>query len=1627
MKIPEWKSHWIRGGKVGHLAWVGKDILAWCSGVHIVFYDVVRRSEVVESFVKHSRGEGVCCLSGHLTLPIFAFAEKVSNPRVLIYTYPEIELVSEFLQGGPSGYLATAFTEHEQLVTLASYPHFALSVWSWRSGERLATISTHIKDLNAQRIATTCGGQTMIAQLGKESGKLSVWQMRICGKILSLKSRDVILPRGERVNAATWSPEPGPPTLAILDEDCQMYVLSHDATFPSKIAQTQRCSECTEIEASDICWYRGGLVLKTTFCQIRYYKKTSERSHWSRLWMVKLHAHPYVLTSHPFRNDRLFFHTLEGDLVQIVVPEDSESSTPDVATHLRRGSSYRYLNWIYPSGQHIMAVDNGAELSVLETNSGREVSRINLGMSGVLSRLTTRKDLPLAALTSHAGELVLVGLCDPKEPLILANFHLHREEFDLLKFSYCGNHLTAGFSLAGTFFCVACKVGAKIEVTARLEANRQISDVLLYDTPGHLRLFALCVTSKYAVVGNQILLYDLPNGQTRFSAASYVLELLDNFQNLKYCPVSQNEVIGAPYLTRQIQVLGIQAWKEVILLEATPSDHQLRHTRIFTDNNWITTCSCDGLVIVRKGDRLKKRVAVVMPHHRKDHGTIKGIMKPSGDVIVSVGHDGSLVCTKLFNDIGAEDSDSNDFSSIDLIKDSEYRTRASKDDSSTLDPSIVKFLTQPTVYFASEEDRGDKTWLEWSRSLRIAEEKKAFATERSAVQDSFASLKTIVTKLMNNNETCSEVEKLPVSVFDLDKVSRDQKLKAARDEREDVRCELEWNCAGMDRVSDWLIKFCWDKQQVQGQSIYTIFGKFNVPNYPTVASDPSETDALAWARFSKEFVNDVTESNATFHPWMTQSFNVVREQHPSIRRDTILSMLDEKQRIDAILEEDEEDTVIDEVELENQRTLEGMTTYRFIEHSEHYYSQFELYSYAQMTIERLLLRHEKQLLRAHFNKLFEDMHAIKEREMSFVLERNERIRYIDAELSLMFDQRVPEIPIDPVWDQTEKPESLIKVLDSEVKVAPYISPSTQELLDRQAAEENRLRLLLLADDFRERALMAMMDGVLEVRWEDVIKKDVPKPQCMLTKKPETYTAEDILAIQQYEKDVETLMQEREKYKRILETDYSKVNGALRDGIERFKQRLEEFFVTRVRVESAIQQVRLRYWRGCYREMRRQQMYEKEENLKSMMAEKEAEIASLSEEVRGQQSAIADLRSQHEAACNREKWQEKKFRSEFPGLAKATNDLLMRHYKRRPRMLQKPLPPTYLKELGKTAANTTKPILLTSECVEYLKGLDALDVRPTTLPPSVDTLHWEHLTRLRRNKIEIEMRIKALLVEIAEAEHTVADFNKLIGNARMEIEVLREKLNAEHQVRMLFDQDIEVQFVLKMGQIEVSLKSDGATGGSIFIPRSEIEYINSVILTAGGSKLKTMKRTINFGRGINFKEWEHKMLKMRIEDLREELYCVERIMVTREVQDYLKRKARGFKDDKTQQQFEKELETMRRNWEKQLTEWFLKLEAVQARIKAIRKNNSILDKRITEMNVARCEMELKRDVLGEAQALEYRRRKMDVVVERSRLVRKLQDNYAEQLELQTEYELLRLRRFPAFKFFKTLDDESTKRH
>jgi hypothetical protein len=67
-------------------------------------------------------------------------------------------------------------------------------------------------------------------------------------------------------------------------------------------------------------------------------------------------------------------------------------------------------------------------------------------------------------------------------------------------------------------------------------------------------------------------------------------------------------------------------------------------------------------------------------------------------------------------------------------------------------------------------------------------------------------------------------------------------------------------------------------------------------------------------------------------------------------------------------------------------------------------------------------------LRDYFNKQFDNIYALKGKEMLLVTERNARLRYILSELNNTWTGIT-----DPEWSQEEQPERLMEVQDDEVQ------------------------------------------------------------------------------------------------------------------------------------------------------------------------------------------------------------------------------------------------------------------------------------------------------------------------------------------------------------------------------------------------------------------------------------------------------------------------------------------------------------------------------------------------------------------------------------------------------------------
>lgn len=130
----------------------------------------------------------------------------------------------------------------------------------------------------------------------------------------------------------------------------------------------------------------------------------------------------------------------------------------------------------------------------------------------------------------------------------------------------------------------------------------------------------------------------------------------------------------------------------------------------------------------------------------------------------------------------------------------------------------------------------------------------------------------------------------------------------------------------------------------------------------------------------------------------------------------------------------------------------------------------------------------------------------------------------------------------------------------------------------------------------------------------------------------------------------------------------------------------------------------------------------------------------------------------------------------------------------------------------------------------------------------------------------------------------------------------------------------VQIVMKRGIIEIPISGAFSDfNDSILIHRSDIDDINKIIKKAGLKKLRALSNAAMFRRKITMKEWEHKVLKLKVRDLKEFVKTIEKCKITKEVQLWLKRKERGWAEDLGESALNREIENSINSQEKVLND------------------------------------------------------------------------------------------------------------
>lgn len=198
--------------------------------------------------------------------------------------------------------------------------------------------------------------------------------------------------------------------------------------------------------------------------------------------------------------------------------------------------------------------------------------------------------------------------------------------------------------------------------------------------------------------------------------------------------------------------------------------------------------------------------------------------------------------------------------------------------------------------------------------------------------------------------------------------------------------------------------------------------------------------------------------------------------------------------------------------------------------------------------------------------MYVKMSKIKENEMELLAERNERLKQIHKDINLLQrlnDHEITQFDPIPKYDQFKEESPSIMLAVSSYNIESELDGSYDE-------SSTRSMKLYRNQSFYKRALDEMMNGVLQVCWEDELKKDPPKPLCMLQKTPRSEPTEaEQLQIHKYNEKMDKLRTDREQF--IQKLFDEKV--ALETSIELMTKKLniciENIIKTKVKAQFAI--------------------------------------------------------------------------------------------------------------------------------------------------------------------------------------------------------------------------------------------------------------------------------------------------------------------------------------------------------------------------------------------------------------------------------------------------------------------------
>ncbi|XP_051883623.1 cilia- and flagella-associated protein 43 [Pristis pectinata] len=697
-------------------------------------------------------------------------------------------------------------------------------------------------------------------------------------------------------------------------------------------------------------------------------------------------------------------------------------------------------------------------------------------------------------------------------------------------------------------------------------------------------------------------------------------------------------------------------------------------------------------------------------------------------------------------------------------------------------------------------------------------------------------------------------------------------------------------------------------------------------------------------------------------------------------------------------EKEEEETEEEDSREEENTALKGSLTSQSGVLNPYLHKQLELHTKDEKINQIILLQDVIYNIKIEFNKEFDATYKQKEVEISRVNDRNVRIKEVMMQLDMNEDIWVPTM------SNNEKPERDFVVQDLEITAERFLTPEQKQKLEEEYRAEQLRILAAKANNWRERALNDMMGGVLEAKKSDILKLELPVPYFMNLPEYE-WNEEQIKQAKEYTIKEQVLSEEKDKYKKTLESELRKLQAAITETTHGFDDIINKLFEKKVRTEMIIYQEELKICNLVFSLQIEEELQNRNAELHYLLAKQKDSVGVKAQCVQDTRLMVEQFQEAYNDLVAEDRLLDRGFRKEFFDVNAALVDQLYKLYKRRPKVQMKRAQVATANPFGDRSELASEGY---AHLLAAMDDLDSIRFKPEPLDYTV----WERFCAIRRMKIESEHQVKLKAVTLAEMQTFLQKridedehCNQMISNYIQAINNLRE-------IKSQFQLNLMLQLVLKQGQVEV--QSDDFISdysSSILLHKGVVEDLNNTIQLLGEKKVAIMVECKDFKKGIVQLEWEYKKMLMQMDDLHNKIRDILKFRITKQAQMYLREDNYEARVNQHIMVMEQSVEGQETFHDKVILQKGDDIKKLEKQISQLKREIKVMDQLLKEQRISISERQHVQGMTSMVKPEEDARARFKELMQHKRLVELTRAQADDITTLRNELEKQRMRTFP----------------